>query len=123
MEHIGEENYQWLKKSGGHRCLIILEGFDEMPIDRRHSDPFLIHLIKERIILEEAIIIITSRPHACEGIDAGRRIEVVGFGNDEIREFMENSFPKDVQLIEEFLKQLDEYWMSILNYIVFVMFL
>jgi len=108
MEYIGEENYQQLKKSAGSRCLIILEGFDEMAVECRQNDPFLIRLIKECIVLEEAIVIITSRPHACEGIDAGRRIEVVGFGKDEIREFVENSFSKDIELTE-FLQQLNDY--------------
>ena len=109
VEHIGVENYQQMKKSAGSRCLIILEGFDELAIDRRQSDPFLLHLIKECTVLEEATILITSRPHACEEIDAGRRVEVVGFGNDEIREFVENYFPQDVQSVQEFLRQLDEY--------------
>ena len=59
--------------------------------------------------MEEAIIIITSRPHACVGIDAGRRIEVVGFGKDEIREFVEHSFPNDAQSSEDFLRQLNDY--------------
>jgi len=27
---------------------------------------------------------ITSRPHACERLDADRRVEVVGFGKKEI---------------------------------------
>ena len=109
VEHIGEENYQQLKKSAGSRCLIILEGFDELAIDRRQSDPFLLRLIKEYTVLEEATILITSRPHACEEIDAGRRVEVVGFGNDEIREFVEKSFLQDVQSVREFLRQLNEY--------------
>ena len=109
MEHIGEENYQQLKKSAGSRCLIILEGLDEMAIDCRQGDPFLLRLIKECTIFEEAIVMITSRPHACEEIDAGRRVEVVGFGKDEIREFVEKSFPNDVHSVEEFLRQLDEY--------------
>ena len=109
MEHIGEENYQQMKKSAGRRCLIILEGLDEMSVDRRLNDPFLLRLIKECIVLEEAIVIITSRPHACENIDAGRRVEVVGFGNDEIRKFIKNSFPKEPQCVGEFLRQLDEY--------------
>ena len=109
MEHIGEENYQQMKKSAGRKCLIILEGLDEMAVDRRQNDPFLLRLINECIVLEEAIVIITSRPHACENIDAGRRVEVVGFGNDEIREFVENSFPKEPQCVREFLRQLDEY--------------
>ena len=109
MEHIGEENYQQMKKSAGRKCLIILEGLDEMSVDHRQNDPFLLRLIKECIVFEEAIVIITSRPHACENIDAGRRVEVVGFGNDEIREFVENSFPKEPQCVKEFLRQLDEY--------------
>ena len=108
MEHIGEENYQQMKKSAGSKCLIILEGLDEMAVDRR-QDPFLLRLIKECTMLEEAIVIITSRPHACEEIDAGRRIEVIGFGRDEIREFVEKSFSKEPQCAEELLQQLDEY--------------
>ena len=109
VEHIGEENYQQMKKSAGSRCLIILEGFDELAINRRQNDPFLLRLIKECTVLEEAIVLITSRPHACEEIDAGRRVEVVGFGNNEIREFVEKWFPQDVQSVQEFLRQLDEY--------------
>ena len=109
VEYIGEENYQQMKKSAGSRCLIILEGFDELAINRRQSDPFLLRLFKKCTVLEEATILITSRPHACEEIDAGRRVEVVGFGNDKIREFVEKCFPQDVQSVQEFLRQLDEY--------------
>ena len=97
VEHIGEENYQQVKESAGSRCLIILEGFDELAIDHRQSDLFLLRLIKECTVLEEATILITSRPHACEEIDAGRRVEVVGFGNHEIREFVEKYFVEQVE--------------------------
>ena len=106
---IGEENYQLLEKSAGRRCLIILEGLDEMSVDRWQNDPFLISLVKDNNKLQEARVIITSRPHACNGIDAGRRVEVVGFGNNEIREFVEHHFPNDIQSSEDFLRQLDEY--------------
>ena len=108
-KELGKENYEQLKKSAGRRCLIILEGFDELSAEHRENDPFLVRLIKECNKLEEAIIIITSRPHACEDIDAGRRIEVVGFGKDEIREFVEHSFPNDVQSSVDFLRQLNDY--------------
>ena len=106
---IGGENYQLLEKSAGRRCLIILEGLDEMSADRRQNDPFLTSLVKEYNKLQEARVIITSRSHACEDIDAGRRVEVVGFGNNQIREFVEHSFPNDIQSSEDFLRQLDEY--------------
>ena len=107
-EEMGKNNYQQLKKSAGSRCLIILEGFDELAVSYRQNDPFLIRLIKKCSKLEEATILITSRPHACKGIDAGRIIEVVGFGYDEIKAFAEKSFPNDIQSVE-FLMQLDEY--------------
>ena len=108
-KELGKENYEQLKKSAGKRCLIILEGFDELSAEHRENDPFLVRLIKECNKLEEAIIIITSRPHACKDIHAGRRIEVVGFGKDEIREFVEHSFPNDIQSSVDFLRQLNEY--------------
>ena len=106
---IGEENYQLLEKSAGRRCLIILEGLDEVSSDHRQNDPFLISLVRECNKLQEARVIITSRPHACEDIDANRRIEVVGFGKDEIREFAEHSFPNDIQSSVDFLRQLNDY--------------
>ena len=108
-EEIGKNNYRQLKKSAGSRCLMILEGFDELAVSCRQNDPFLIRLIEKCNKLEEATILITSRPHACKEIDAGRIIEVVGFGNDEIKAFAEKSFPNDIQSVKEFLRQLDEY--------------
>ncbi|XP_065901940.1 NACHT, LRR and PYD domains-containing protein 3-like isoform X3 [Dysidea avara] len=109
MEHIGEETYEQVKKSAGSKCLVILEGLDEMAAERRESDPFLVRVLKECTLLEEAIIIITSRPHACEKLDANRKVEVVGFGKEEIREFVEKSFTNDVKCVEEFSQQLKEY--------------
>ena len=106
---IGEENYQLLEKSAGRRCLIILEGLDELSSDGQQNDPFLRGLMRDCNKLQEARVIITSRPHACKDINAGRRIEVVGFGKDEIREFVGNSFPDDIQSSEDFLRQLNDY--------------
>ena len=60
MEHVGEENYQKLRKSTGSRCLIILEGLDEMAVDRQQNDEFFVRLVKEHTFLEDAVILITS---------------------------------------------------------------
>ena len=108
MEHVGED-YPKLKKSAGSRCLLILEGLDEMEVNRRQSDVILKRLIEENTLLEKATLLITARPHACEKLVVDRRIEVVGFGDKEIREFVENSFPNDVESVEEFMRQLTEY--------------
>ena len=109
MQHVGEEDYPKLIKSAGNRCLTILEGLDEMAVNRRQSDGFLKRLIEENTLLEKAKILITSRSHACEKLIADRRIEVVGFGDKEIREFVGNSFSSDVESIEELMRQLSGY--------------
>ena len=109
MEHVGEETYEYLKKSAGSRCLVILEGWDEMAAERRESDPFLVRVVKECTLLEEATIVITSRPHACEKVDTDRRVEVVGFGKQEIQEFVKKSFPNDTITVKGFLQHLEEY--------------
>ena len=109
IEFIGEEAYQQLKKSAGNRCLIILEGLDEMAADRQMSDQFFVNLIKHCAVLEKSTILITSRPHACSELDADRRVEVIGFGTDEIKEFIEKSFPNDDHSVSELLQQLNHY--------------
>ena len=109
IEFIGEEAYQQLKKSAGNRCLIILEGLDEMAADRQISDHLFVNLIKHCAVLEESTILITSRPHACSELDADRHVEVIGFGADEIKEFIEKSFPNDEHSVSELLQQLNDY--------------
>jgi len=81
----GEQAYEQLKKSAGARCLLIFEGLDEIAIERQSSDDFLLSTIKECTVLEKASILITSRPHAYEGM----RMEIVGFSKNVIREFVE----------------------------------
>ena len=108
-EHVGEEDYPKLKKSAGSKCLLILEGLDEMALNHRQSDISLRRLIEYNTLLEKAKTLITSRPNACENLVAGRTVEVVGFGDKEIREFVENSFPNNLEAIEEFMRQLTEY--------------
>ena len=108
-QHVGEEDYPKIKKLAGSRCLLILEGLDEMALNYRQNDETLIRLIKENTLLEKAKILITSRPHACEKFVVDRTVEVVGFGNEEIRQFVKQSFPNDVESIEKFMSQLTEY--------------
>ena len=106
VEHTGEEIYQKLKKSAGNRCLIILEGLDEMAVNCWQNDKFFARLIIHSTLFEMATIIITSRPHASERLVAGRRIEVVGFSKDKIIEFVSKSLSNDAK---DFLQQLEEY--------------
>lgn len=108
-EHVGKEGFKQIMDSAGSRCLIILEGLDELAAERRQNDLFLCSLLKQHPLLKEAIIIITSRPHACKKLTVNRKIEVIGFSMEQIREYVEKSFSSDPQLVKKFLQQLDEY--------------
>ena len=63
IEYLRREVYEQLELAAGRRCLIILEGLDEMAADHQKNDPFFFRLIKDCTTLEEATIMITSRPH------------------------------------------------------------
>ena len=109
QEFIGEEAYQQLKTSAGSRCLIILEGLDEMAADRQKSDRFFIRLVRDCSVLEKSTILITSRPHACDELNMDRNIEVIGFGVEQVEEFIKRSFLNDEQSARELLQQLNDY--------------
>ena len=108
-ERVGEEEYPNLKKYAGSRCLLILEGLDEMPVDCQQSDTTFRRLVIDNTLLEKAKIVITSRPQVCEKIIADRRVELVGFGNEEIEMFVEKSFPNDAESSKAFMRQLNKH--------------
>ena len=109
LEFIGGEAYQQLKKSAGSRCLIVLEGLDEMAADRQKSDRFFISLIRDCTVLEKSTILITARPHACDELNTDRNVEVIGFGVEQVEEFIKRSFLNDEQSARELLQQLNDY--------------
>ena len=109
IEFVRKEVFEQMDSIAGRRCLMILEGLDEMTIDHQNSDPFFISLIKDCTVLEEATIMITSRPHACTNLNADRQVEVIGFGAGQIEEFIKKSFPKDKHSVSELLRQLNDY--------------
>jgi len=63
-KQIGKEAFQELKESLGVKCLIVLEGLDEITLEHQQSDRFLIELINSELFQYIKILII-SRPHAC----------------------------------------------------------
>jgi len=83
-----------------------LEGLDEMSFERRQNDPILLAMIRKETMVEVTILI-TSRPHACQGINANRTIEVVGFREKKIKQFVKNVFPNDSEAVDLFIHQLE----------------
>ena len=109
IKYLRREVYEQMESIAGSRCLIILEGLDEMESKRQKSDRFFIGLVKECTVLEEATVMITSRPHACDKLNADRCVEVIGFGGNEVKEFINKSFPNDEHSVSKLLKQLNDY--------------
>ena len=108
-EFMRKEVFEQMDSIAGSRCLIILEGLDEMALYHQNNDPFFISLVRDCTVLEEATIMITSRPHACSDLNADRQVEVIGFGADQIEEFIKESFPDDEHTVRELLRQLNDY--------------
>ena len=109
IEYLRREVYEQMESIAGSRCLIILEGLDEMESKRQKSDQFFIGLVKECTVLEEATVMITSRPHACDKLNADRCVEVIGLEGKEVQEFINKSFPNDEHSVSKLLKQLNDY--------------
>ena len=105
-KEFGEKNYKKLEEESiGEKCLIILDGLDEMSTDQRDNE-FFTDLIN-CYIFEKATILITSRPHACTQLKVDRKIEVIGFSKAEIEEFAKESLSDSMEL-KNFLRQLQD---------------
>ena len=99
--------------TGGHGLLLILEGFDEAPASKRAMDSIFVRVFKGQE-LTNATVILTTRPSAsadlqkfCTSVNS-RRIEIVGFGKEEIDEYIQCAF-SDEQLRSDFKEYLSLY--------------
>ena len=101
-----------LTKCHGNRCLIILEGLDEISSHWQQNDTMFCQLIKTTTFLSHANILVTSRPHACIDLhrdikDYTRTIEIVGFNKPQIKEYAELYF-HNLGTAEKFTKQVND---------------
>ena len=112
IEAVGSEIAydELLTKSNGNRCLIILEGLDEISTDWQHNDIMFCQLVKNTVALSHANILITSRPHACIDLHNdikgyARKIEIVGFDKPQVKERAELYFQNSITA-EKFMDQV-----------------
>ena len=113
IEAVGSEVAydELLTKSYGRRCLIILEGLDEISIDWQQNDAMFCQLVKSTVFLSHANIFVTSRPHACIHLykdikSYARTIEIVGFDKTQIKEYAELCF-QNSNTAEKFMEQVN----------------
>ena len=96
-----------LKKSNGEGVVFLFDGLDEYPDALQNG--FLSRLI-DRKILSKCVFVITSQPCASLTLHnkVERRIEILGFGNEERDEYISKSLkslPEKKEKLEMYLKQ------------------
>ena len=86
-----------LIKTFGDKCLIILEGFDELPDACRTESSIFLELINGQL-LPLATILVTSRPWATSALvdmchhNIFKHIEILGFTETQIEEYVRSAF-------------------------------
>ena len=114
IEYVGgKEAYEMMNKSHGLRCLIILEGLDEVAAKWQQDDETFKQLVIRRTLLENATILITSRPHACITLyedvkQTARRIEIIGFNKEEIKNYVSCNLDS-IEEATKFMEELDNF--------------
>ena len=92
----------------GKNVIFIFDGFDEYsPIG--HNDIVLRLMNKYRNFLREALIVVSSRPAACQDFRkyADKQIEVVGFLKEHVIHYIQSYYYNDQQKAEELLRHLE----------------
>ena len=96
-----ESVVQTMKATHGADMLLILDGYDELPHELRHS-PFLIDLLTHslksplpysHVILTSRSIVMSEIYHHFQSVKTSfANIEVLGFTSEQIREYLESYF-------------------------------
>ena len=91
-EELREEVYKEIVKEGGNRVCFMLEGYDELPQNLRSSTVF--SRLTEK--LPQCTLVYTSRPEACDRLRrfAAHKIEICGFKEEQVDDYIKNSFEK-----------------------------
>ena len=91
----------------GDGVVFILDGFDELPEEMRQSS--IVRNILEGRLAPKASFLITSRPISAQSLYAlvDRRIEVTGFGEEEVEKYVTDYFAaSDAAVGEELISTL-----------------
>ena len=93
----------------GKDILIILEGWDELPEKLRCKDTIFHSLISGEI-LPNAIVMVTTRSSVVINlpVDDCRRIEVIGFSKEKVKEYVNCFFHHDNSMTTQFWEQLTD---------------
>ena len=108
-EDVRKSVASYLTKGEGEKVVIIADGWDEVSESNRQKGSFLYQLLFETFPLMS--VVVTSRPsasgplHRLPCID--RFVEIKGFSNEDIKEYIKSEFPRDEKKAGDLLEQLE----------------
>ena len=99
-----------IEDSDGEGVLFIFDGFDELPAEQRAMGSLFVDIING-LYLPRATVFITSRPSVTAELlsrckpQISKHIEILGFTEQNIKEYAQSIFKNPIQLIE-FMKYI-----------------
>ena len=106
-ENVAADIAQYVDRYDGVGVVFILDGFDELPEEMRQSS--IVQDILEGRLAPKASFLITSRPISAQSLYelVDRRIEVTGFGEEEVEKYVTDYFAaSDAAVGEELISTL-----------------
>ena len=107
---------KWVSTTLGEKVLMILDGYDELPPELQIGDRSIFARIIKGRDLPKLTVLVTSRPSAnrnlyqlCRGRAKCQYIEVLGFGEKEIQEYVERSLKQSSGLMKGFQSYLEHH--------------
>ena len=99
----------YLEEEEGEKVLIIADGWDELSECKRMKGSFLYQLLFHKFPLMS--VVVTSRPSASASLHSvpilDRFVDIKGFNNDDIKEYIQSEFVSDQEKAERLLEQLE----------------
>ena len=101
-----------LQSSGGSNVLFIFDGWDEFP-SHLQTDSLVSTIIQQphELSLHQSTVLITSRPVSSGNLlkIADRRVEILGFTQHQIREYIEKALDGNSTHIQKLVQHLEEH--------------
>ena len=99
----------YLEEEEAEKVLVIADGWDELSECERREGSFLYQLLFEQFPLMS--VVVTSRPSASASLHSlpilDRFVDIKGFNNDDIKEYIQSEFVSDQDKAERLLEQLE----------------
>ena len=106
---VRESVSNYLEEEEAEKVLVIADGWDELSESQKIEGSFLYQLLFEDFPLMS--VIVTSRPSASASLHSvpilDRFVDIKGFNNDDIKEYIQSEFASDQEKAKRLLEQLE----------------